>query len=261
MESDEQLAELFRKLLDVLPPGDSGERAFAMSRLGVYLAGSGSDPPQGDDLTRQGLDMARRIGQPRNLARVIRARMTTLFGLPLQGTVQEAQGVELALAEELERVAPPGLIEDESIPLRIRLGFALSRGDMAAARSEIAALEALARTYRSNLLDNWARSTRRALPFCAWRTRQGCRTRGAERRREPGSQLRWVRYMTNPPTSAARVLSAVGRSLEAEQRFDESGLRPGSNAALQRRNPRQARRSAPRACPLRRSSRPRPHLR
>ncbi len=38
MESDEPLAELFRDLLDVLPPGDSAERAFALARLGTYLA-------------------------------------------------------------------------------------------------------------------------------------------------------------------------------------------------------------------------------
>ena len=213
-ESDEPLEQLFRDLLDALPPGDSGERAYAMARLGLYLSATGTDYEQAAALSLAGLEMARRAGDPRYLWRVLWARLGALFGLPLEGSLPALLDARLALAEELERAAPAGLVEAENGPIRVRLGVALARGDMAEAGLQLNQMEAVAHRYRSSFFENTARGARMLFFFA----------RGEIGRAIEFSDRGFTGLATMPggesvggfPRLRSRMLSAAGRGAEAE---------------------------------------------
>jgi eukaryotic-like serine/threonine-protein kinase len=218
MESDEPLAQLFRDLLEMLPPDDSGERAFAMVRLGLYLAASGTDYREAEELSRAGLEMARRLGEPRNLSRILQARMGAFFHLPVTGPLRDVQELQLALAEEIKRVSPLG-VDGEVVPIRIRLGIALACGDMAEAGRQVAAFEDLGRRYRSTFLETTARGSR-----ISYLTALGELDQALELAEQGASGVQLDptgRIMMGLPMYSVRLLSALGRSKEAEEQLTE----------------------------------------
>jgi class 3 adenylate cyclase len=213
-EVDEPLGSLLREVLEILPPGDSASRAYVMSRLGVYLANT-TDVCEATGLTPAAIEMARRVGDPLTLSLVLRACSAALFHLPPHGSVEETNRAALALADELERVSPAGVVEAEDTIARLRLGVALSCGEMPAADRLIADWEAAARRHKTTTSEGRARYSRLShlfatgeLPAALEISRQNAVV--------PWTTA-WGSGPLNRPIGLVRLLSAAGQPQEAEQ--------------------------------------------
>ena len=104
---DERIVPLLEQALAALPPGDSIPRARLLARL----AGALRDEPsieRRDDLSREALEMARRLGDPGTLSYAILARWPSIGGpdrtAEMQDLVRELRGIAIE-GNDRERLA------------------------------------------------------------------------------------------------------------------------------------------------------------
>ncbi len=151
---DARFVGLREEALAALGDGDSPLRANVMCSLAMSLYWSPADTARMHELAREGLGMARRLGDPRLLASVLGMRHFTLW-------CPDALDERLALADEALRVAEgagdrASLFEGHGY----HLIDVLESGDPAAAEADIQALERLAREMR---IPGWQPTLARAM--------------------------------------------------------------------------------------------------
>lgn len=128
--TDPHLIPLLEQALAALGPGDSNVRVLVLSRL----AGALRDQPsfeRRDALSREAVDMARRIGDPEMLMHALSGRA---------GVTLRADGLDeqLALADELSRVAQEvGDRERLMDACWIRFAHFMVEGEVAEARAQL----------------------------------------------------------------------------------------------------------------------------
>ncbi len=138
---DQQLLTLLREALDVLGPDDSSLRARVLARFSLELTFSdehGLRETVRDSLSRQALEMARRLGDVAALAIACRARWMALWG---------PDGLEerLALSDEILTLArETGDREMELVGRARKITCSMESGDLRAVEADIAAHARLA---------------------------------------------------------------------------------------------------------------------
>lgn len=155
---DQKLLTLLREALDRLSPEDSTLRARVLARLSLEL--TFSDDPKlrnelRDSLSREALEMSRRLGDASTLALACRARWMSVWG---------PDGLEerSALSDEIISLArQAGDRETELIGRARRITCALEAGDLRAADIDIAAHAQLAGQLRMPYYE-WTAATLRA---------------------------------------------------------------------------------------------------
>ncbi len=124
---------LLEEALGRLGEADSVLRANVLARLAMELYWSPASAERRADLSRQAVEMARRIGDPECLARTLRAR-----AIAIQGPDNLAERMAIA-TEVVELVAAAGRTEI-ALPARVmRLYNLLELGDIEAVDRELAA--------------------------------------------------------------------------------------------------------------------------
>jgi tetratricopeptide (TPR) repeat protein len=155
---DQQLLALLQEALDGLSQEDSALRARVLARFSLEL--SFSDDPAlretlRDSLSRQALEMARRLGDTGALAIALRARWLATWGP--HGLAERSQ-----LSDEMLRLARErGDREMELVGRARRITSSLETGDMPAAEADIAAHVRLAGELRMPYHE-WAATTLQA---------------------------------------------------------------------------------------------------
>ncbi|MDR7420297.1 MAG: AAA family ATPase [Armatimonadota bacterium] len=155
---ERQLLALLQEALERLTPDDSALRARVLARLSLEL--SFSDDPAlrdtlRDALSRQALEMARRLGDTGALAIALRARWLATWGP--DGLEERSR-----LSEEMLGLARDrGDRETELVGRARRITSLMETGDMGAAASDIAAHVRLAEELRMPYHE-WAATTLRA---------------------------------------------------------------------------------------------------
>ncbi len=138
---DRAQTDLLEEALRHLGTDDSVLRAQVLARLSVALSFSASDERR-RGLAEEAVAMARRLGDPRALAGALAAHCDTVAG-PAHVALREQQAGEIvALARAVPDV---GL---ELLGLRLRVIARLERGDLNAARLDIADFERLVTPLR-----------------------------------------------------------------------------------------------------------------
>jgi tetratricopeptide (TPR) repeat protein len=155
---DERLLAMLREALQRLPTDDSALRARLLARLSLEL--SFSDDPAvrdtlRDSLSRQALEMARRLGDPAARAMALRARWLATWG-------PEGHDERTALSEEmLDLARESGDREMELAGRARRITCSMESGDVRAARADITAHARLAAELRMPYHE-WTATTLRA---------------------------------------------------------------------------------------------------
>ncbi|MET0840374.1 MAG: AAA family ATPase, partial [Marmoricola sp.] len=138
---DRAQTDLLEEALRRLGAADSALRAQVLARLSVALSFSASDERR-QGLAEDAVEMARRLGDPTALAGALAAHCDTVAG-PAYVALREQQAGEIvALARAVPDV---GL---ELLGLRLRVIARLERGDLGAARLDIADFERLVTPLR-----------------------------------------------------------------------------------------------------------------
>lgn len=125
---DEERAGLYEEALELLGPDDSAERCLLLSHLATELA-FGQRSSTSWDLGEEAVAMARRLGSPATLRRVLSSRLTTAFH---PATLAERVGILDELAVISRRGQPPGLEQLLNRPV-----VAMERGDLTGAGAAV----------------------------------------------------------------------------------------------------------------------------
>jgi tetratricopeptide (TPR) repeat protein len=150
-----QLVGLLREALDGLPAIDSPLRVRLLARLSLELTFS-EETELAEPISREALEMARRLGDVASLGGALRARWMAVWG---------PDGLEerSALAEEMLRLArATGDQEMELAGRGRRVASSLQSGDIRAAEADIAACAWLADELRMPF-HRWMATTMRAM--------------------------------------------------------------------------------------------------
>lgn len=138
---DRRLVDLLQEALAALPAGDGPLRARVLSRFSLELTFSGESEPM-EVLSREAVEMARRLGDVAALASALRARWLAVWG---------PDGLEerTALADEILKLArATGDRETELIGRARRATCAVEAGDIGEAEADVAAHAELADELR-----------------------------------------------------------------------------------------------------------------
>ncbi len=138
---DRQQTDLLEEALEQLGTDDSVARAQVLARLSVALSFTASDERR-RDLAEEAVAIARRVGDPAALAGALAAHCDAVAG-PGMVDLREEQAGEIV---ELARQVPD--IGLELLGLRLRVIARLERGDLVAARQDMASFERLAAPLR-----------------------------------------------------------------------------------------------------------------
>jgi tetratricopeptide (TPR) repeat protein len=150
-----QLIELLEEALGVLSPQDHPLRARLLARLSVEYTFS-EDTALRDPLSRESLDMARRLGDVAALGSALRARWAALW-------TPDRLDERSALAEEIVRLArEAGDREMELLGRARRASCSLEAGDIQVAEADIAAHGRLAEELQMPL-HQWNSTTMRGM--------------------------------------------------------------------------------------------------
>jgi tetratricopeptide (TPR) repeat protein len=132
--------DLLERALEAVGPEDSARRSGLLSRLALELYYTG--PERRETLSREAVDVARRLGDGVALARALMSRRVAISGSP---DVDE----RLAVTAELIQLAQLGGATETALWGHIwRAADQLEKGDMEAAYDEFAAYGELARGLR-----------------------------------------------------------------------------------------------------------------
>src|SRR5437867_13185946 len=138
---DQPRIELLQEALDGLGERDPGLRARLLARLAINLDWA-PEPERVLALSEEAVTLARQLGDPRDLAAVLRARWIALWR-------PEAAGERLAIADEIVRLGEQ--TADRELALlgrRFRIVGFLEHGNVAAADREIEASAQIAGELR-----------------------------------------------------------------------------------------------------------------
>ena len=138
---DRRLVVVLQEALDALRPGDGALRARVLSRLSLELTFS-DEPEPGEALSREAVEMARRLGDVAALTSALRARWLAVWG---------PDGLEerTALADEILKLArATGDRETELVGRARRATCAVEAGDIGAVLADVAAHAELADELR-----------------------------------------------------------------------------------------------------------------
>ncbi len=155
---DQQLLALLREALDGLSPDDSALRVRVLARFSLEL--SFHDDPAfretlRESLSREALEMARRVGDVAALAIALRARWLAVWG-------PDGLGERSALAEEMLSLARQGGNRElELVGRARRITCSMESGDIRAVDTDIAAHARLAVDLRMPYYE-WTATTLRA---------------------------------------------------------------------------------------------------
>jgi predicted ATPase len=150
-EVNRQLVTLLKEAIDGLSQQDSALRARLLARLSLELTFAG-EPQRTESLSRQAVDMARRLADPVALRAAIEARWMAVWG---PGGLPE----RTALAAEILRQArETGDRELEMKGHAYRAAASLETGDAQAVEADIAAHARLAEELPA-AIDRWAATT------------------------------------------------------------------------------------------------------
>ncbi len=138
---DRVQTDLLEEALVRLGPDDSIRRAQVLARLSVALSFSASDERR-RALTEEAVAIARRLGDPAALAGALAAHCDTVAGPAYVALREEQAGEIVALAR---RVPDTAL---ELLGLRLRVIARLERGDLTAARQDVAEFTRLVERLR-----------------------------------------------------------------------------------------------------------------
>jgi tetratricopeptide (TPR) repeat protein len=156
-----QLLELMREALDALPATDSPLRARLLARLSLELTFS-EETELVEPISREAVELARRLGDPASLGGALRARWMAVWG---------PDGLEerSALAEETLRLARATDDQELELAGRIRrVTSSLESGDIRVVEADISACARLADELRMPS-HQWTVTTMRAM----WALLQG----------------------------------------------------------------------------------------
>jgi tetratricopeptide (TPR) repeat protein len=151
---DQQLLALLQEALDALSPDDSALRVRVLARLSLELTFSDEERRR-ESLSREALEMARRLGDVNALAIACRARWMAVWG---------PDGLEerSALSEEILSLArETGDREMELVGRARRITCSMEAGHMRAVENDIAAIARLAGEPRMPYHE-WTAATLRA---------------------------------------------------------------------------------------------------
>jgi tetratricopeptide (TPR) repeat protein len=138
---DRVQTDLLEEALGRLGPADSAARAQVLARLSVALSFTASDERR-RELAEEAVAMARRLGDPSALAGALSAHCDAVAGPAFVDLREQQAGEIVALARQVPDI---GL---ELLGLRLRVIACLERGDLAAARLDIAEFERLVTRLR-----------------------------------------------------------------------------------------------------------------
>src|SRR5207245_10787100 len=129
---DHPRIELLQEALDGLGERDPGLRARLLPRLAINLYWA-PEPERVLALSEEAVTLARQLGDPRDLAAVLRARWIALWR-------PETAEERLAIADEIVRLGERTAEREHAVlGRRFRLVGLLEQGDVVAAAREIAA--------------------------------------------------------------------------------------------------------------------------
>ncbi len=138
---DRQLVLLLQEALDTLRPGDGPLRTRVLSRLSLELTFSEQTELR-ESLSRDALEMARRVGDVVSLTSALRARWMAVWG-------PDGLDERSALADEILGLAVrTGDPESELVGRARRIGCLIESGDIRAAEADIAVHAELANEVR-----------------------------------------------------------------------------------------------------------------
>jgi tetratricopeptide (TPR) repeat protein len=138
---DRQLVLLLQEALDMLRPGDGPLRIRVLSRLSLELTFSEQTELR-ERLSRDALEMARRVGEVVSLTSALRARWMAVWG-------PDGLDERSALADELLGLAVrTGDPESELIGRARRIGCLIESGDIRSAEADLAVHAELANDLR-----------------------------------------------------------------------------------------------------------------
>jgi hypothetical protein len=145
---------LLEEALGVVPPGDDSLRSRVLARLGLALCFAGASA-RGEKLSREAVEMARRIGDVAALAHALSARHAVLLG-------PDHVEARVEVAAEVARLARE--TGDRELTLRghvLRMHDLAERGDVAAAELELGEYARLAKSLRDPF-EQWLGTTCKA---------------------------------------------------------------------------------------------------
>lgn len=138
---DREQTDLLEEGLVRLGPDDSIRRAQVLARLSVALSFSASDERR-RELAEEAVAMARRLDDPAALAGALAAHCDTVAGPAYVALREEQAGEIVALARQVPDIAL------ELLGLRLRVIARLERGDLTAARQDVAEFTRLVERLR-----------------------------------------------------------------------------------------------------------------
>ncbi len=139
--ADEKIIAVVEEALEAIPDGDSALRAQLLRALGAEYLWIDAEG-RADELARESLDMARRVGDDETLAAALHARVITQLA---PGTSDE----RLKIIDELQETAER--MNDREFALRahaFRLREMIEQGEIAAADRELEAYAKIAEELR-----------------------------------------------------------------------------------------------------------------
>jgi tetratricopeptide (TPR) repeat protein len=154
-EVDRRLVGLLREALDRLPPADGSLRARLLARLSLELTFS-DETALAQPISREAVELARRLGDPAALGGAIRARWMAVWG---------PEGLEerSALAEETLSLARATDDRELELAGRVRrVTSSLQSGDVGTVEADLAACARLADELRMPS-HRWTATTMRAM--------------------------------------------------------------------------------------------------
>ncbi|MFL6221310.1 MAG: tetratricopeptide repeat protein [Actinomycetes bacterium] len=216
-EVNRRLVELLREALEALPATDGPLRARLLARLSLELTFSDETEPAGP-VSREAVELARRLGDTDSLSGALRARWMTVWG---------PDGLEecSAIAEELLRLGRAAGDRELELAGRCRRATSsLQSGDARTVAADISACAGLAEELRMPA-HQWLATTMRAMWRCCgapWRRRSGWPS-------WPARSSRTARTPA-PPTTASSTCSAGTRVGPSPTTPNRGRCRPGSTS-------------------------------